>query len=683
MTTLLNRKILALAILSFGVLAVFTITQAQIPNGAVSFQKDVNSLFTITISDPQGIKEFSLLPAKSSVYGGGLSGCPTSFKSENVTFFDPEDFSPAMKGAIVDCSGNISEIEILPPVKGSVVSKIISLPAAEQPASNNAPAKTVEKNTTKKIEEPETLPKTIQFPVKELGNCADETACKLYCDDAGRMNECLAFAKKHNLLPKDELEKAEKFANIGSGPGGCKSQKSCEAYCNDVSRIDECVAFAKQNGFIGEKELEEAEKMSAFLKGGGKTPGGCGNRNACEVYCSSADNMDECIAFAEKSGMVKGKELQEMRKIMPLMKAGKMPGGCRSREQCENYCADENHLEECVAFAEEAGLLSDEDREIIRKTGGKGPGGCRGKAQCEAYCNDPVNQEFCFNWAQENGLMKQEDLENMRRGMQEFKQNFEQMPPEMTECMKGAVGEATLNKMLNGEPVFDRSIEGKMRACTGKFEEQIKARFGGEGGHGGPGGEGGMPDGFSGPGGCKTQEKCVSFCQTNPKECSSFRPATSEGGEFPGQGATDGQFPGGPGGCRTKEECMAYCQANPQECGGLPAKAPAPIPVPPESHEQIPTNYEGQYQQQYQEQYQQEYQRQYEQQYQQQYQQEYQQQAPINAPEGFPTSPEQYQQQYPVEYQQIQEEQKALEEHSGYHPTLGEFFLGLILNFLL
>ena len=36
--------------------------------------------------------------------------------------------------------------------------------------------------------------------------------------------------------------------------------------------------------------------------------------------------MEECIGFAEKSGMLKGKELEEAKKILPFIKSGETPG---------------------------------------------------------------------------------------------------------------------------------------------------------------------------------------------------------------------------------------------------------------------------------------------------------------------------------------------------------------------
>ncbi len=51
---------------------------------------------------------------------------------------------------------------------------------------------------------------SIQYPVAELGNCTNETTCRTYCDDTTHTDACLAFAEKHQLMSRDELQKAKK-----------------------------------------------------------------------------------------------------------------------------------------------------------------------------------------------------------------------------------------------------------------------------------------------------------------------------------------------------------------------------------------------------------------------------------------------------------------------------------------
>lgn len=61
------------------------------------------------------------------------------------------------------------------------------------------------------------------------------------------------------------------------------------------------------------------------------------------------------------------------------MKRGETPGGCRSREECEAFCFQEVNMETCMEFAVKNGMMKQEEIELFKKTGGKGPGGCRGR----------------------------------------------------------------------------------------------------------------------------------------------------------------------------------------------------------------------------------------------------------------------------------------------------------------
>ncbi len=447
----------------------------------------------------------------------------------------------------------------------------------------------------------------IQYPVLELGNCKNETDCRVYCDKPGNLRACLNFAKKNNLMSPEEIEMAEKFSEAGGkGPGGCVTEDTCKEYCNDISHINECISFAEKNNLIPANELEEAKKVQAAIARGVKPPP-CGNKKACDTYCEDPEHMEECIAFGVEAGFIQGKEAEDAQKMLAAVKRGvkpppckgreacdeycsspdnmevcmnfameagfmpeqekadaqKMlaalkkgirPPNCRGREECDIYCSQEEHFEECMNFAEAAGFMSAEDAAMARKTGGKGPGGCKGKDECEAFCNNPDNQETCFNFAKDNGMIPEEDLKRMEEGKQQMKQSMQQMPQEVSDCLQAEIGSDMVEKIKNGV-MPPRDISDKMQTCFQKM--------GPPQGPGGPG-EGGMipPGSQAGPGGCKT-----------PEECQKFRPGPGEvnpGGQMMPQQA-------GPGGCKTPEECQSFCQNNPEQCQNFgPAQGQVP-----------------------------------------------------------------------------------------------------------
>ncbi|MFQ5662009.1 MAG: hypothetical protein ACE5F2_02030 [Candidatus Paceibacteria bacterium] len=291
----------------------------------------------------------------------------------------------------------------------------------------------------------------IVYPVVELGGCENKTECKSYCDDINHMDECIAFAERHNLMSDREVRDAREFAKRGirRGPGGCTTHDQCENYCEDVNNIEECLAFAEKHDMIPREELKEARQVAKALREGAELPGGCTSKQSCDAYCQDGAHIEECIAFAEKAGFMDEKELEEVRRILPLMKSGQMPGGCTSQRQCEAYCEDDANIIECVAFAEKAGFMSPQEAEMARKTGGRGPGGCR-RDECEAYCEKPENQEACFAFAKEHNLIPEEDLARIKEGSQRIREGLKHAGPEVLSCLKRELGSNIIGEIESG-----------------------------------------------------------------------------------------------------------------------------------------------------------------------------------------------------------------------------------------
>ena len=519
-------------------------------NSSVSAKKQSNGYYTITIKDPQGLKSFALKSPGNLPYSGDLAECPRVFVIDNVSPSVVNDFSGEVDADIFDCQNNTDELAI-PEIgdKKSVVGKREEPPAPPAKPASAAPAAPSE--VAPAVTEPTVgAPAEIVYPVSELGGCADKDACKVYCEEPGNMRSCVDFAESHNLITPKEAEEGRKFSSIvnsrGGGPGGCKTREACEAYCENTDNINECLAFAEDSNLVEAKDLEEMRKVAKLLKEGTEFPGGCKSKSQCEAYCAEPDNMEACLVFAEKAGFIPPEELEMARKVVPLMKAGKTPGGCKSKEACEAYCENPDNMDACIAFGEQMGFISPEELTIIKKTGGKGPGGCRGKKQCEDFCQSPENQETCFNFGKDNGLISEDDLKQMEEGMSFIRDALSDESTELAQCLKEQLGPDNVSRVQGGQPIFDRNIEEKLRGCFEQFPPE---------GMGGPGG----PGGFSGPGGCSNQEECQAYCEENPEECEGFEP--------PGGGGPGG--PGGfsgPGGCQSPEECQAYCEENPEEC---------------------------------------------------------------------------------------------------------------------
>lgn len=313
---------------------------------------------------------------------------------------------------------------------------------------------------------------SITFPIAELGNCKDKDACKAYCSDSANIIACTNFGETHNLISKDEATRARKFSDVlrGEGPGGCKDEKTCRTYCTDVSHLQACIIFAESHGIASEAELSEMKRIQAALQSGATMPGGCTTKNQCEAYCAGGQHVDECLAFAEKAGTLSPEELAQARKMTAFIKNGETPGGCTSKDSCEQYCAVGDHFNQCIAFAEKAGLISPQDLAIAKKTGGRGPGGCSSKEACDTYCNVTEHTDECFAFAHDHGILSADKIQEIKDGMGRMRAGMLQAPEEVKVCLSQALGPDVISKIQDGTLTPTPQIGESVKAC---FESQM------------------------------------------------------------------------------------------------------------------------------------------------------------------------------------------------------------------
>ncbi len=317
----------------------------------------------------------------------------------------------------------------------------------------------------------------ITFPIPELGNCASKDECRAYCDDIAHMDACIAFAKAHGLMNGDDASRAEKFKaklQSGGGPGGCKTPDECRAFCSNTANLEVCVKFAKDHG-VKDGNVDQGEKILAYVKAGGQMPGGCDSKESCEKYCGDFSHAEECSQFAQKAGLAQRQGGEgsvppsQFQKFLEIIKRGETPGGCKSKDECEVYCKDPAHRDECLTFAEKAGFIQHDQAEMIRKTGGKGPGGCDSQDACHAYCNDPAHQEECFKFAEEQGFMSHEETRQAKNGFVRLRAGLENAPEEVKSCLKSTLGEKVIDNIESGELVPGLEIGQQVKSCFEKF----------------------------------------------------------------------------------------------------------------------------------------------------------------------------------------------------------------------
>lgn len=339
----------------------------------------------------------------------------------------------------------------------------------------------------------------IQFPVAELGNCADRDACRVYCDKSENIDACQAFAKKFGLERK--AENIQKDSGK-PGPGGCRGE-ACQAYCADETHQVECLEFGRTNGFISEKQYQAILQV---IKEGG--PGGCKGPQSCRTYCNDPAHIKECASFGEQHGLISKDEMTRLKKIGAITG----PGGCKGSDECRTYCEDASHAEECIVFGRDNGFMSHDDAErslkLVRQGG---PGGCRGEA-CRDFCSKEENIKICTDFAEQNGLLPKEELDRAKKflkattdggpggckGRDECR-NYCADQTHRKECFDFAKQHKLLNQNEERDAEFGQ-----------KIEDSIKVN--------------------GGPGGCTSGDECKAYC-TDPlhvEECITF--ASAHGG---------------------------------------------------------------------------------------------------------------------------------------------------------
>ncbi|MBI1999139.1 MAG: hypothetical protein HYS74_00595 [Parcubacteria group bacterium] len=270
------------------------------------------------------------------------------------------------------------------------------------------------------------------------GGCRSAAECNSYCST--HQVECIDFAVAEGQMSSDEAEEAKKFLRgefpgapgrgtprpgggppgpridvekaqrvleeAGGGPGGCQGFEECDQFCSNPANGKTCLAFAKEHDLF--EDRADAEKFERLLDVEG--PGGCRGQE-CRDYCETPGHEEECLAFAEQNGLMKPDEAAQARKFLAASQAGG-PGGCRGRE-CEQYCGDPAHRDECFEFAKTNGLLPPKELARIEKFKSLdkkvqeqgGPGGCRGEGECRKYCSDPSHFEECTAFAVNEGFL--------------------------------------------------------------------------------------------------------------------------------------------------------------------------------------------------------------------------------------------------------------------------------------
>lgn len=346
------------------------------------------------------------------------------------------------------------------------------------------------------------------YPIADLGNCKDKNDCMDFCNNPDNMTACVDYGQKSGMLSAEEARISKKVAEkikAGTMPGNCKTKDQCESFCQgNVTNLEQCLSTAQDLG-ISSASIDEGRKVLEALKAGAQMPGDCKTKSDCESYCSDPEHIDDCLSFAEKAQLISPQDLAEAKKVAPFLKSGQTPGGCKTKEECNNYCADASHSDACINFAETAGFISKDEAEMARKSGGAGPGGCKSTEECNKYCQDQSHMQECIDFGIKVGAIKQEDVQKIKEGAKMIKDGLGKIPEgarsSAESCLNG-VFDGKLQDVLDNKVQITKDQGDKIGPC---FENAVKSfiksqmpNIGSGGGARGEG-EGGIPEDIQGP----------------------------------------------------------------------------------------------------------------------------------------------------------------------------------------
>jgi len=373
----------------------------------------------------------------------------------------------------------------------------------------------------------------IQYPITELGNCGTQQECKTFCDSPDNETVCLTWAQNNGLAPKPVQRSGQQIQNqnrepiqgsdqnqnsntsgkmerqqskeeaFKDAPGGCKSNGECDKYCRVEEHLSECLSYSVKNGYTTQTE---ADKIIAQSKKGG--PGGCKNQEQCNTFCRQPANARVCMQFAVDEGKItqdeaeimiaqmekgamKGKKPMEVKgpgepklqkeKALEILKIKTGPGGCANEDTCRTYCDNADHRQECMAFAKENKLMSEQDLQKMEKLNQGGPGGCKGPEECDAFCSKEENRDMCFNFSKENGLISDEEVQMMEKQMSIVKKLEKQGGPggckSQEECQKFCSDQNNLETCMNfsqQQGMISPDNAEKMMGQASDFKQQIQ-----------------------------------------------------------------------------------------------------------------------------------------------------------------------------------------------------------------
>ncbi len=276
------------------------------------------------------------------------------------------------------------------------------------------------KETDDSSDEPPS-PEVLTAAAQELG-CSSRDTCMAICNDQNNFEKCHNFAEKHKLRKPSDNESSGPPPQVmlrAKSELGCMNETSCMNFCNNPENSEICFEFAKKHELLAKEEIEKHDEYlqkREELMTEAKKELGCDSPQSCQAFCQNKENLSKCASLTSKIGAPPSQNNMQNagsggEGISNPISGQLGPGGCATETECKAYCT--KNPNDCKGFTQNyaqnsqlpstSGNLNPNNppnipgnnpptqKSGIGNSNSKegdylGPGGCKTEKECKAYC---------------------------------------------------------------------------------------------------------------------------------------------------------------------------------------------------------------------------------------------------------------------------------------------------------
>ncbi len=219
----------------------------------------------------------------------------------------------------------------------------------------------------------------LRYPIADLGYCRDAKECSLYCEIPQNKPSCWSYGK-YKLYPQvlgESTDDEQEAKRLGvtfpiKELGNCANVTQCKAYCELEQNRQACTNFAASKGIGQSKKHQEMISRAKEVLG-------CDSAESCRSLCEDPSNRNRCMEFADKYAPEEYRQKKD-----EILQRARTSLGCDSFETCKNFCEKEENRDKCQRFAGEH--TPAEVKERIQQIREDKISTCSNEAECKKWC---------------------------------------------------------------------------------------------------------------------------------------------------------------------------------------------------------------------------------------------------------------------------------------------------------